>query len=147
MRDLHVDARRLCDGDRLADRLADAVGLVADVRRVGGAVAAEHPGQRVDLRGVRVGAGRGEEAGGESPRAGGQRLRQQALHGRQFLGGERAILHPRGHEPQRVVPDLQDDVERRRRKGGDIIREAGLAERQPGRAGREIFAEHRRPSG
>jgi len=44
-----VNAGRLRDGDRFPDGLAAAVGLVANVRRVRGAVAAEHARQRQDL--------------------------------------------------------------------------------------------------
>ncbi len=40
MRDLDVDARGLADRDRLAHRLEDLVGLVADVRGVGASVLA-----------------------------------------------------------------------------------------------------------
>src|SRR5437870_5740000 len=78
--DLHVNAGRLRDGDGFADGLAAAVGLVANVRRVRGAVAAEHARQRQDLGAVGMAAGSGEESGGEPPGAGGQGLREQALH-------------------------------------------------------------------
>ena len=69
MGDLHVHASGLGDGDRLAHGLEAVVGLVAHVGGVGRSVPAQHAGQRMDL--VRVGgvAGRGEEPGGESPRA------------------------------------------------------------------------------
>src|SRR6267378_2619488 len=59
--DLHVNAGRLRDGDRFADGLAAVVGLVANVRRVRGAVAAEHARQRQDLGAVGMAAGSGEE--------------------------------------------------------------------------------------
>ena len=45
------------------------------------------------------------------------------------------------------MADLQHDVERGRRKRCDVVCEAGLAERQPRRAGREVFAQHGGPAG
>ena len=105
-------------------------------------MAAQHAGQGVDLSGVGVGAGRGEQTGRHSPRAGGQSLGEQALHRGQLVGGDRAVVHPRRHQPQRVVTDLQDDVEGRRGERGDVVGEAGLAERQPRRAGRQVLTQH-----
>ena len=69
MRDLHVHPGRLGHRDRLAHGLEARVGLVAHVGGVGRAVPAQDAGQRVDL--VRLGevAGRGEQPGGEPPRA------------------------------------------------------------------------------
>ena len=58
MGDLHVDTRRLSHRDGLADRLGAAVGLVTDVRGVRGAVAPQHTGERHDLVGVGMAAGR-----------------------------------------------------------------------------------------
>ena len=85
--DLHVHAGGLGDRDRLAHGLEAAIGLVAHVGGVGGAAAAEHAGERVDLGGVREVAGRGEQAGGQAPGAAGQRLLQQRLHRRHLGGG------------------------------------------------------------
>ena len=92
MGDLHVNAGRLRDGDCFADGLAAAVGLVANVRRVRGAVAAEHARERQDLGAVGMAARSGEESGGEPPGAGGQGLREQALHLGQLLGRDGPAL-------------------------------------------------------
>ncbi len=68
------------DLDRLLDRFDHLVRFIADMGEVAGVVALHHVTERDHLVRLRVGAGRGEQAGRHPERAGRERLLQQRDH-------------------------------------------------------------------
>ncbi len=104
-------------------------------------MALDDVGERDQLVGCRVGAGRGEQAGGEAKRAGLQRLLQERGHRVELGRGRRSRLHAHHHETQRIVADQHAGVHGGRRKRGEIIGKGERAERQPRRARAEVVAQ------
>ena len=76
MHDLDVHAARFRDLDGFFQRVQHLVGFVAQVREVAGIVALDRVAERDHLVGLRVGAGRGEQARREPERAGCERFVQ-----------------------------------------------------------------------
>ena len=147
MRHLDMDAALLADVYGLRHRLVDAVALVAHMARIAPAMRLHHPAERQHLLRLRIAAGRGEQAGGKPERARLQRLGQHLLHVPELGVRGVAVLHAHRHQPQRVVPGLHDGVQRKRRPCVHVAGEVGLLEGQPGRARREVVAQHFHPAG
>jgi hypothetical protein len=114
---------------------------------IGGLVAGDDGAQRHDLGGLGEAAGRGEEARRQAERAGVQPLVQQRAHLIELAGGRGAVFEPHRHQPQRVVADQHAGIDRDRREGVEVLREAHLAERQPGRAAAQVIGEELRLAG
>ena len=86
MGDLHPDSGVFADADCLAHRIEHVVGLVADVRGVGGAVLAQYARQGQQLLALGIVARGGEQPGGHAQGARLQALVQELLHVRQLAG-------------------------------------------------------------
>ena len=134
MHDLDMHAALLADRYCLRDRLDHFVGLVAQMGEIAGIVPLEHMAERDHLGGLRVGAGRREQARRHAERAGIERVFQQRDHLRELGRARRALRHAHHHQAQRVVADQHAGIHRSRRKRLQIIREARFAKRQPWRA-------------
>lgn len=84
--------------------------LVAQMGDVGLAVTGGDPGQRDDLLGVGVGAGRVDQPGRQTGRPLGQRPVQQRAHGVQFVGPGRPGLEAHHSGAQCAVADQRGDM-------------------------------------
>ena len=147
MDDLDVHPGPARELDRLLDRIEDGVGFVAQMGEVAGAPALEHTAEGDELLPLGIGAGRGEQPGRHAERAGGERLFEQGRHPGELVRLGRAVLHPHGHQAERVVPDQHRPVDRGRGIGSHVIGEAGLREVEPRRARAQILPQRLRLAG
>ena len=136
-----MDAALLADVDRFGDGLVHAMGFVADVGGVAGAVGLQYATQGAQLVALAEAARRGEQAGRQAERAGLQSLRQHVLHVAQFGFARRAVFHAHRHQTQRVVADLHHGVHRDVGPAVHVAGKVGFLEGQPGGAARQILAE------
>ena len=97
MHDLDMDREGSGSRDCLLDRLQHPVRLVADMGEIAGVVTRHDRDEGHDLGGLGKAAGRGEQAGRQSQRAGAQPLVQQRAHLVEFGRGRGAVFQPHDH--------------------------------------------------
>ena len=141
MGDLNMDPAALADVDGFGHRVVDGVRLVANMRRISGAMLFQDAAERPDLVGFGIEPRRREQPARHAERAGFERLREHFLHMAKLAVAGRAVLHAHRHQTQRVVSDLHDGVHRDGRPRFHVAGEIGFGEGQPGRAGRKIIGE------
>ena len=134
MRDLDVNTATFADIDRLGHGLEHIVRLISYMRGVARAVPLQHVTERADFLGLRVQAGRREQACRHTERARGQGLVEHLLHMLQLAVIRRPVVHTHRHQTQGVVPNLHHRVDRDLRPRLHIASEVGFAEGQPWRA-------------
>ena len=111
MAHLHRDLRLPPHGDRLGDRIEKCRALATNVARV---ERAPPPGADTsegdDLGSGRIGAGRIDQSGGQSPGAGLDGIGQGTLHRRQLAGGRLPPREAHRGDAERAVADELHDV-------------------------------------
>ena len=141
MGDLNMDPAALADIDGFGHRIVDGVQLVADMRRISGAMLFQDLAERPHLFGFGIEPRGCEQPARHAERAGIERLREHFLHMEKLAVAGRPVLHAHRHQTQRVVSDLHDGIHRDCRPRRHVAGEIGLGEGQPGRACRKIIGE------
>jgi hypothetical protein len=126
MRDLQRAAGAARDGDRLVDRLEQAVVLVAHVGRVGKPELRQRLAELDQLFARRERAGRVLEPRGDAARAVGERLFHQRAHARELGRRRRSIRVADDDSANRAEAHHRRDVHRRLQTAerGPQVREA-----------------------
>ena len=135
MRDLQRAARAARDGDRLVDRVEQAVVLVAHVGVVREAARGERAAKGDELLERREGAGGVLETARRTERAVPQRLLDESDHAREFAGRRRAVIVADDEAADAAEADHGADVGAGR-EGVDAVEE--LADRDVSRGPRAL---------